>query len=100
METILVSLRNTDVLLLLLAHYDRMGSTRLHANAGTSNASKYLPVHEIGMLQYIDLVLDTLLVFHVITGRDSASQFSGHCKKTAWAVFKPHHTDIGKVSSQ
>ncbi len=38
--------------------------------------------------------VDTLLAFHAITGNDSVSQFSGHGKKTAWAVFKQHHTDL------
>ena len=73
---------DTDVLLLLLPHYDRMGCTRLYMKAGTSNAPKYFPVHEIGMLPYIDLVVDTLHEFHAITGYDSVSQFSGHGKKT------------------
>ena len=35
--------------------------------AGTSNAQKCFPVHEIRMLLSIDLV-DTLLAFHAITG--------------------------------
>ena len=62
--------------------------------AGTSNAPKHLPgVHEIRMLLYFDLV-DTILAFHAITGCDNVSQFSGHGKKTAWAVFKQHHTDL------
>ena len=81
-ETIIVAVRDTDVLLLLLAHYDRMGCTRLYMKAGTSNAPKYFPVHEIRMLLSIDLV-DTLLAFHAITGCDSVSQFSGHGKKPA-----------------
>ena len=38
--------------------------------------------------------VDTLLAFHAITGCDSVSQFSDHGKKTAWAVFKQHHTDL------
>ena len=56
METIVVAVRDTDVLLLLLAHYDRMGCTRLYMKAGTSNAPKCFPVHEIRMLLSIDLV--------------------------------------------
>ena len=92
-ETIVVAVRDTDVLLLLLAHYGRMECIRLYMKAGTSNAPKYFPVHEIRMLLYIDLV-DTLLAFHAITGCDSVSAFSGHGKKTAWAVFKQHHTDL------
>ena len=88
-----MAVRDTDVLLLLLAYYDRTGRTRLYMKAGMLNASKYFPVHEIRMLLSIDLV-DTLFAFHAITGCDSVSQFSGNCKKTAWVVFKQHHTDL------
>ena len=61
-ETIIVAVRDTDVLRLLLAHYDRMGCTRLYMKVGM-----YFPVHEIQMLLSIDLV-DTPLAFHAITG--------------------------------
>uniref|UniRef100_UPI00358E4F58 protocadherin-15 n=1 Tax=Myxine glutinosa TaxID=7769 RepID=UPI00358E4F58 len=84
-------LRDTDVLLLLLAHYDKMGCTRLYMKAGMSKAPKYFPVHEIRMSA--DQV-DTLLAFHAVTGCDSVSQFSGHVKETAWQVFQQHHTDL------
>ena len=47
-----------------------------YMKAGTSNAPKYFPVHEIRMLLSIDLV-DTLLAFHAISGYDSVSQFTG-----------------------
>ena len=100
METIVVAVRDTYVLLLLLAHYDIIGCIHLYMKAGTSNAPKYFPVHEIRMLLSNDLV-DTLLAFHAITGCDSVSQFTGHGKKTAWAVFKQHHTylvGLGKGS--
>ena len=83
MEPIVAAVRNTDVLLLLLAHYGRVGCTRLYTKAGTSNATKYVAVHETRMLLYIYLV-DTLLSSHAITGCNSVSQFiSGHGKKTA-----------------
>ena len=87
-ETIVVAVRETYVLLLLLAHYDRLGCTRLYMKTGM-----YFPVHEIQMLLYIDLV-DTLLAFHAITGCDNVSQFSGHGKKTARVISKQHHTDL------
>ena len=87
-ETIVVAMRDTDVRLLLLAHYDRMGCTHIYMKTGM-----YFPVHEIHMLLSIDLV-DTLLAFHAITGCDGVSQFSGHGKKTARVVFKQHHTDL------
>ena len=92
-ETIVVSVHDTDVLLLLLAHYDKMKCTRLYMKAGTSKAPKYYSVHEIRMLLSADHV-DTLLAFHAITGCDSVSQFSCHGKKTAWKVFQQHHTDL------
>ncbi len=65
METIVVAVRDTDVLLLLLAHYDRVGCTRLYTKAGTSIATKYVAVHETRMLLSIDLV-GTLLSNHLI----------------------------------
>ena len=67
METIVVAVRDTDVLLLLLSHYDRTGYTRLYMKAGTLNAPTHFPVHEIRMLLSIDLA-DTLLAFHAIYG--------------------------------
>ena len=88
-----MAVRDTDVLLLLLAHYARMRCIRLYMKAETSNAPKYFPVHEIRKLLFIDLE-DTLLAFRAVTGCDSVSQFNGHGKKTAWAVFKQHHTDL------
>ncbi len=93
MKTIVVSARDTDVLLLLLAHYDRMGCTYLYMRAGTSRAPRYFPVHEIHKLLSPDQ-LDTLLAFHAVTGCDSVSRFSGHSKKTARQVFQKYHTDL------
>ncbi len=83
LETIVAAVRNTVVLLLLLAHYGGVGYTRLYTKAGTSNAPKYVAVHETRMLLSIDLV-GTLLSSHALTGCNSVSQFiSGHGKKTA-----------------
>lgn len=82
MEMIVVSVSDTDVLLLLIAHYDRMRCTCLYIKVGTSEAPKYFPVHEICMLLSAEQV-NTLLVFHAVTGCDSVSQFSCHGKKAA-----------------
>lgn len=92
-ETTVVSARDTDVFLLLLAHYEKMQCEYLYMKAGTSKAPKYLPVHEIHKLLSSDQ-LQTLLAFHAVTGCDSVSQFSGHSKNTAWQVFLKHHTDL------
>ena len=96
METMVVSARDTDVLLLLLAHYDKMGWTRLYMKAGTSKEPKYFPVHAIREVLSADQI-DTLLAFHAVTGCDSVSQFCGHDKKTAWQVFQKHHKDLADL---
>lgn len=70
-------MRDTDVLLLLLAHHDRIGCIHLYMKAGTSKDPKYFPVHDIRKLLSDDQV-DTLLAFHAITGCDSVSQFKQH----------------------
>lgn len=93
MKTIVVSARDTDVFLLLLAHFEKIQCKHLYMKAGTLKAPKYLPVHEIHELLSADQ-LQTLLAFHAVTGCDSVSQFSGHSKKTAWQVFLNHHTDL------
>ena len=72
MQTRVVAVRDTDVLLLLLAHYGRIRCTRIYMKAGTSNAPKYFPGHGIRMLLSNDLV-DTLLAFHAITGCETVS---------------------------
>ena len=80
LNTIVVAARDTDVLLLLVAHFSKIDCERLYMKAGTSKAPKYFPVHDI----YNNLLsgqVDTILTFHAITGCDSVSQFSGHGKK-------------------
>ena len=74
METMAVSVRNTDVLLLPLAHFDKnkMWCTRLYKKAGTAKAPKYYPVHAIPMMLSAHQI-DTLLAFHVVIGSDSVS---------------------------
>ena len=68
-----MAVRDTDIHLLFLTYYNIMRCTRLYMKAGTSNAPKYFPVHEIRMLLSIDLVVDTLPAFHAITGCDTDS---------------------------
>ena len=67
-----MSVRDTDVLLLLLAHYDRIQCKRIYMEAGTSKAPKYLTVHEIRMWLSADHV-DKLLAFHVTECHNSVA---------------------------
>ena len=93
METVVVSAHDTDMLLLMLAHFDKIRCTYVYMKAGTSKDPKFFPVHEIHRILSEDQ-LDTLLAFYALTECDSVSQFSGHGKKTAWQVFEQHHTDL------
>ena len=81
MESMVVSLHDTDVLVLLLAHYDQMGCSFLLRKAGTSKHPRYIPVHELRRQIPFDQV-SAILAFRAITGCDSVSQFAGHSKKT------------------
>ena len=91
-----VSVRDTDDLVLVLAHYDKMGCTNLLMKAGTSKHPKYVPVHDIRRQVPIEQV-SSILAFHAITGCDSVSQLSGHSKKTAWRVFQYHHSNLSHL---
>jgi len=93
MESMVVSVGDTDVLVLLLSHYDKMGCSKLLMKAGTSKHPKYIPVHDIRR-QLPDEQVSSILTYHAITGCDTVSQFSGHSKKTAWRVFQEHHENL------
>ena len=90
-EIVVVAANDTDVVLLLLAHFDTMNCTHLYMKSGTSKAPRYIPIHEISRM-LPDEQRNTLLGFHAITCCDSVSQFSGHIKKTALLTFKQYWT--------
>ena len=86
-ESIVVCSRDTDVLVLLIAHFSKMKCTQLWMKSGTSKKPRYIPVHEVHQRLAADII-SALLPFHVITACDSVSQLLGHGKKTAWNVFR------------
>ena len=98
MESMVVHVRNTDVLVLLLAHYDKMRCTNLLMKAGTSKHPKYVPIHDIRRQIPIEQV-SSILAFHAIPGCDSVFQLSGHSKKTAWRVFHHHHRNLSHLGN-
>jgi len=71
-ETVVVSARDTDVLVLLIAHFDKMQCTQLWMKAGTSKKPKYIPIHNIHQGLPSSQV-EALLSFHAITGCDSVT---------------------------
>ena len=88
MNMIVVSIRETDMLLLLLAHHSRIDCTRIYIKAGTSKAPKYFPVRDIHQNLSVEQ-LETLLAYHAVTGCDIVCPNSVvTVKKTAWQVFQ------------
>jgi len=94
-----VAARDTDILVLLIAHFHRMPCTRLWLKAGTSKKRKYIPVHTIvEQLHFGENVLEILPAFHALTGCDTTSYIGGHSKKSCWKVFLENHNllkDLG-----
>ena len=87
-ENIVVSARDTDILVLLIAHIHHMKCRTLWLKAGTYKTPKYIPVHEIRRkLNFEREVFERLIPFHAITRCDTVSYLSGHSKKTSWEVF-------------
>ena len=96
-DTVAVSSRDTDVLLLLIAHFKRMQCQNLFVMLGTSKKRRYIPIKEV----FNNLSrgsVDSLLPFHALTGCDTTSFFSNHTKRSSWKVFKDQHqllNDLG-----
>jgi hypothetical protein len=63
MKSMVVSVRDTDVLILLLAHFEKMGCKTLMKKAGTSKQPKYIPVHEIRRLIPTEQI-SSIIAFH------------------------------------
>ena len=101
-ETVVVSARDTDVLLLLLAHFSKMKCKQIWMKSGTFAKPQYIPVQKIWEnIPLEDNVMETILPFHANTGCDSVSYLSGHTKETVWEVFEKHHQllkDLGHTT--
>ena len=90
-ERIVVSARDTDILVLLVTYFHMMTCRQLWMKAGTAKERKYIPVHAIVEKPQMEpQVLQLLPAFHALTGSDSTSYIAGHTKKTCWDVFVQH----------
>ena len=76
--------RDTDVLVLLLAHREQLRQ-EIWMFAGTLRQRRYIPVHRIPLSEE---KRKSLLAFHAITGCDTTSHFYGVGKASAWKVFE------------
>ena len=86
-SSVVVWCRDTDVLLMLMAHSTAMDKV-VYMKAGTSQNQKFITANDI--LRAWGLREETarrLLPFHALTGSDTTSFLAGHSKKTALEVF-------------
>ena len=77
-QCMVISCRDTDVLVLALAHRPEL-SPEIWIHSGTSKHPKYIPVHLINLAPS---VIDRIIAFHAVTGCDVTSQFSSKRKRT------------------
>jgi hypothetical protein len=90
LDTVVVCARDTDVMLLLVAHFPRVSCRNLWMMAGTAQKRKYIPIGPV----YHNLPansVQSLLPFHALTGSDTTSHICGHTKRSAWKVFLEYH---------
>ena len=86
----MVAARDTDVLVLMIAHVSKMNASQLWMRAGTANRRRYMSINVLNRKIPVGAA-SQLLAFHALTGCDTTSYFSGHIKRTAYKVFKDHH---------
>ena len=103
-NTVVVASRDTDVLLLLVYHFQRMSCEHLWMMCGTSKKRRYIPIEHVFNNQPTGSV-STLLAFHALTGCDTTSYIANHSKRTSWRVFKEHREllnglGIGELTGQ
>lgn len=72
MGSMVVSVRDTDVLVLLLAHCGELGYTTLLKKPGTSEHPKFIPVCDIRRQLTVEQV-SSILVFRAVAACDSVS---------------------------
>ena len=84
----IVSCRDTDVLVLLISYFYRMQYNELWVRAGTSKNRKYIPV--LVIVNHIPpYIIPALIPFHAKTSCGT-SYISGHTKLTAWKILIEH----------
>ena len=96
LNNIVVSARDTDVLLLLVAHAPHINCPNLYMMSGTAKKQKYFNIRAIHENLLAGSV-SALLPFHALTGCDTTSFICNHSKKSAWNVFLKHHTLLSSL---
>ena len=92
-HTVVLSSRDTDVLLLVLlvSHFQRMQCQHLWMKSGTSKKRRYIPSIDAVFNKLPSGSASSLLAFHALTGCDTTSYIANHTKRSSWKIFKEHN---------
>jgi len=96
LDNVVVLARDTDVLLLLIAHVPHIPCPNLYMMSGTATKRKYFNIRAI----YENLSagsVSALPPFHALTSCGTTSFICNHLKKSAWKVFLKHHTLLSSL---
>ncbi|XP_043223670.1 uncharacterized protein LOC122382435 [Amphibalanus amphitrite] len=88
-QTVIVYSRDTDVLVLLTYHREKLPAKQLWMRTGSNRDQKYIPIHDV-VESLPTTVLKGLLAFHAFTGSDTTSFFFRKGKRSAWKTFFRH----------
>ena len=89
-HTVVVSSRDTDVLLLFVSHFQRMQCQHLWMKSGTSKKRRYIPIDAV-FNKLPSGSASSLLAFHALAGCDTTSYIANHTKRSSCKIFKEHH---------
>ena len=76
-DAVVVSARDTDVLVILVSHFHRMHCKELWMKAGTSKKEKYIPIHNVAC-NLPTSCFQALIPFHALTGCDTYQVIQRH----------------------
>ena len=80
----MIAARDTDVLVLLLAHFHKMPSDKVWLKAGSAANRKYIPIHTI--VERLDFDNEKMESITASTGMER--KLAGKCIKNTLAFFK------------
>ena len=85
-DNVVVSVRDTYVILLFIHHFQKMKCVKCWVMCGTARDRKYIPIHEVCEKRGPEQILH-LMAFHAITGCDTTSKLASITKTGAWKTF-------------
>ena len=86
----IVSARDTDILVILLHHNERLSNKEVYFPTKTGETKRYVNLKLLANHLGSD-ICETLPLCHSVSGCDSTSQHYGIAKKTAFDNLKSNH---------